>query len=368
MYYHLLTLPHQYLAHEILQRFTVRIHSGIVEKSQTWARLWYLLRCLDREGSGFIRISLVEISQMLAAGISTTYQWLREGKEAGAFRWWRCRRGELRVALGGLFRVCKHLGLTPDSAKKWTGLAPWGATAEVPVFQILTLAGLRASATVALTQRLQQLSRYAAWRKLPAAARKTYRLPQPEELFDRENKHRLSHDSAQTGSIPCLLHVGPRRVFVSKGFIPFGVSREAIARERSYQCDRTISRHIALIGTPTKQLVQTKAAYGRIQQGIEWQAPSFSPETDIQLSWRWEKGQVWEGEYYLTEPSGRVGGAYTHRVTSERFFTYGGRHWIYRTNLYKPELHLCKMSASRASYKLYYKHEARPCSTGGGGG
>lgn len=204
-------LPHLYLAQEILQRFTVRIHSRIIEQgeleSRSWVRLWYLLRFIDDQGQGYIRIPLADICQILAAGESTGYQWLREGKDAGAFRWWKIRRGKLRVALGGLFAVCKALGLKPPAPQKKKrgtehkiaaaqnriGISTWGVTAQVPVFCLSSLQNFRAAATAAATLRLQQLSRYAAWRALPESVRnpvnpatgekEAYHLPQPSDLF-----------------------------------------------------------------------------------------------------------------------------------------------------------------------------------------
>lgn len=361
----------------IANRFTVRIHTAIVTKGCSWAKLWYFLKGLDRASSGFGSIRLEDISYWLGAGESTIYQWLREGKTAGAFRWWKCQRGILRVALGGLFAVCRQLGLDPDldkaqvnSRQKFNrakglalhegvkqGFAPWGATAEISLFEISTLQKLRAAGTAAITQRLQQLSRFAAWRSLPNHIRQkpNYRLPQPGDFFQEKQHRQLSDDSA-SGSLPrCCIHIGKRRVFVSKGFIPFGTSQTAIARERNI-CDRTVRRHLDLVGIDRRQIVQSKAEYRAAQECLLHDAGSLRVSDEVEL---WESHSQ-DGEYRLTER--RLGQPYTYKVgevrftrIQSRFFTYGKKPktWLYRCNLYNPTLKLCTMSAARSRHRRY---------------
>ncbi len=347
----LAVLPRRYIAFTILQRFTVRIHSGLIEKGRPWLKLWYLLRGLDIQGSGFAKLPMRLVCQLLASSSVTVRQWLREGKAAGAFRFWRCQRQELRVALGGLHQLCLKLDL---------GLPGWGTTAEVPLHQI---GELRALATGAVAQRRQQRSRFAAWRALPTKARKQYKLPQPQDFFSpgatphnsglklksqsaqlQEGEQRPSHDNATAGGIRCLLHIGRKRIFVSKGFNPFGTSQEGIAWERNY-CDRTVQRHIDRIQLPHRQLVQSKRAYGHLQEAMRWDCPSIAPEPGISLS-------KLRGRNILSETSGTVGvNPYSQEVTPERFFKYGHRDWMYRCNIYKPEFKLCTMRRSILNYK-----------------
>lgn len=346
----LLLLPSLYLCNEICDRFSflagpVRIHSRILERGKTWARAWYILRFLDSEGSGFVECPLEEIGWLLGAAPSTLYQWLREGKEFGAFRFWQCRRGVLRVALGGLFKITELMGFLDSDRRGEKGIPPWGVAVRVPLYQLISLADWRAIATAATTQRKQQLSRYSAWRALPTQARQVYRLPQPGQFFQGEVKHRLSDDSA-SGSIRCLIHCGQRRVFVSKGFIPFGTNQHSIALERGCS-ERTVQRHLKRVGVEAKQIVQAKGAYRYVKEAIRWDSPSMAPETDISIKW----GR--DGEYRLTERSGRVGNLHTISVTGDRFFEYGDRTYIYRCNLYNLDLPLCKMSGRRKAYRNY---------------
>ena len=338
--YQLLALPHLLLANEILQRFTVRVHSRIVEKGRSWARLWYTLRSLDSRGSGFLSLPVVAITHLLGASSSTCYQWLREAKKCGAIRWWKCQRGILRIALGGLFALTRCLNLSSDQK----GIAPWGVTAEIGLHQVLDLKSLRAAATVATAQRLQQLSRFAAWRKLPPAARKAYRLPQPEAFFV-EGQQRASNNSAR-GAIRCCIHISRKRIWASKGFVPFGASQEAIAQERGMST-RTIRRHLNLLEINRRQIVQSKGEYRLAADCLAHDGGGVEPSEDVTL-------RSQDDSYFLNEKT--LGGSYTHKVgevtfarIQTRFFSYGAKPktWLYRCNLYQPTLHLCSMSAAR---------------------
>lgn len=308
----------------------VRIHSRIVETGRSWVRLWYLLRALDIRGSGHIKIPVGDICQILAAAKSTAYQWLREGKEAGAFRRYKIQRGILRTHLGGLSFLSNKLKF--DSENR-TGIAPWGVTAEVPLHQILSLAELRAAATTATAQRLQELSRYAAWRSLPANVRKTYKLPQPDVFFNEANQ--LS-DNTPPGSIPCLLHISRRRIFVSKGFVPYGTTQETIARERNLS-DRTVRRHLA--NQERRQVIQAKAVYGLVRQALDYTL-DFESEDGTKVRFPDNLGF---GEAVLAERPGGVGRECYTRLRAGRVFSYGGKDWIYRCNLYKPMFDLKTM-------------------------
>lgn len=293
-------------------------------------------------------LPVADVTQLLATSSSTLRQWLREGKEAGAFRRWKIQRGVLHTHLGGLFTVCRVL--KKEDPGKRAGHAPWGITTEhVPLHEILSLTKLRAIATAATAQRLQQLSRYAAWRNLPPAARKTIKLPQPDAFFPNEEEQRLSDNNA-VGSIRCLIHIGRRRAWVSKGFIPFGTSQNAIARERGV-CDRTVQRHLNLVGIDRRQVVQSKAEYKLAADSINHDGGSIQMADDFALYTR-------EDDYYLSETS--LSGVHIHKVATvgfsriqSRFFTYGKKPkiWLYRTNIYKPALKLCTMSAARSRYR-----------------
>lgn len=336
---HLALLPAKFIASYIRQRFTVRIHSRIIETGRSWVRLWYLLRALDILGSGHIKISVGDICQFLAAAKSTAYQWLREGKEAGAFRRYKIQRGILRTHLGGLSFLSKKLKFHSENG---TGIAPWGITAEVPLHQILSLVELRAAATLATAQRLQELSRFAAWKSLPANTRKTYKLPQPDAFFCEADQ--LS-DNTPPGSMPCLLHISRRRIFVSKGFVPYGTTQESIARERNLS-DRTVRRH--LDGQERRQIIQAKSVYSLVRQALDYTL-DFESDDGTKVNF---PDSLKFGEGILTERPGAVGKEYYSRIRAGRVFRYADKDWIYRCNLYKPVFALKTMQYRKREFKI----------------
>lgn len=368
--------PHLYLCNEILSRLSilalpVRVHSRVAVKGHSWARLWYFLRAIDQEGRGKLEdIPLEFLNFWMGTKTSTLYQQLREGKAARAFQKWRVRKGKLGVVLGGLYPVTCKLGYTRDehpedilnpkeayvgkrTKGRKPGLLPWGTTVTIQLFQILSLEGLRAIATAATTQRLQQLARYAAWRNLPKAIRhpihpdgkpRTKHLPQPTEFFEETNRPSHSFDK---GGIQFVLQISDKWVSVSKGFVTYGTAQSSVAQERGYLSKTTVQRHLKAVGIESKQIIQVKAAYGKIRQALHWSSMSFAPEPDISLNYN-----VWTDSYRLTEPSGgHHGNLFTYPVNKERFFKHSDREYIYRTSLYRPCLHLCRMNACREDYK-----------------
>lgn len=324
---HLSLLPAKIYARIITSRFTVRIHSSLA--GYRWAKLWYFLRGLDYQGSGFIRIPLTDLCEFLGAKIPTIYEWLRLGEQDRAFRRWRVSGGVLRCALGSLIQVCLKKEI------------PWGFTGEIPLHEISKLKPL---ATGIIAQRLQQRSRYASWRSLPAPARGIYKLPQPDVFFRGDGQ---PSDNSPSGGIPCLLHVGKRRIFVSKGFIPFGTNQQSIAKERN-QSDRTVRRHISKIGLERKQLVQAKGAYSLVRQALDHVVDFESEKDDVRVRFPDSFGF---GEAILSERPGGIGKECHTHIKPGRIFRYGDKDWMYRCNLYKPVFRLKTMQYRQREYK-----------------
>lgn len=329
-------LPAKIYARLLTSRFTVRIHSSLAE--YRWAKLWYFLRGLDYQGSGFVRVPLTIAREFLQAKESTIYEWLRLGDrkqreenetKPGAFRRWRVSGGILRVALGSLTKVCLNLG---DS---------WGITGETPLHEINKL---RAHATGITAQKLQQRSRYAAGRSLPTTARRTYKLPQPDAFFHEASP--LS-DNSPRGSIPCLLHVGKRRIFLSKGAIPYGASQSLIAHERNVS-DRTVRRHLNKIEMPRRQVVQAKGVYGLVRQALDYVVDFESEKDDVRVRFPDSFGF---GKAILSERPGGIGKECHTHIKPGRIFRYGDKDWMYRCNLYKPVFRLKTMQYRQREYK-----------------
>lgn len=305
--------------------------------SGNFLKLWYILRALDVEGSGYWRGSIEGLSFLTNIKPSTIYQHLREGRLAGAFRRWRCQRGELRIALGGLNKLAQNLNLGKDG---------WRPVGECSLHELLTY-GIRAISTGILAQKLQMQARYAAWANLPPGIRQAYKLPYPESFFESEAAS-SSHDLPNRlgfrsrRGLKCVTHIGPKRIFCTAGFVPQGVSQPRIARSRG-RCTRTIQNHLARLGIDRRQIVQCRASYEMVAMGLRF-------EMDVEPAESLKLLHARNGAGVLVEKPGTVGTERVYSVSENRFFTYGGRYWIYRTNLYKPVFQLKTMRASFREY------------------
>lgn len=324
----------------ILKPFTVRVHAGIAGKP--WARLWYLSRGFDPTSRGIVDLPAATLAQILNISKPTLYEWLREGKKAGAFRRYQFKHNRCRIWLGGLHKLCKSLGL--DS---------WGAVATIP---LLELSQLRAIATVAVTADLQDKSHFAARRSLNNRERSFFTPPSADTILAQA---KVSSQKPAQGQVPFLLWVGQSKAFVSKGFVPFGVSQKSIGAYLGLS-ERTVRRHQVLLGVERRQLVQAKAAYQLIDAGIEWEAKRCYAEPDL---WYQQFGN----EIRLFEPNGitssrQEGG---NLISRERLFRYAGKTWIYRCNLYGvAHIELTSMRASRREFQIYLDYLATSTAEG----
>lgn len=310
----------------ILQPFTVRVHSAIAR--YPWARLWYLARAFDPVGRGIVELPADLTRQLLNVAKSTLYEWLRDGKRAGAFRNYKFEGNCLHIWLGGLPKVCATLSLNN-----------WGATATV---SLLDVNRLRAIATGITTADLQKKSHFAARRKLNQRERRFFTPPTPDQILEQANR---SSEKPARGQVPFLLWVGDRVAFVGKAFVPFGVSQKAIGAELGIS-ERTVRRH--QLGITRRQIAQAKHAYQSIAIGLDHEVDRWISEPDIY----WQR--IGEG-VHLHEPNGvssakREGG---HRLHRKRFFTRWGRTWLLRCNIYALDIQLNSMRTARRRFKRY---------------
>lgn len=330
------------IASIILKPFTVRVHTGIARKP--WARLWYLSRGLDPTGRGIIDLPVNLVCQLLAVSRPTLYEWLRNGRSAGAFYRYHIKQDRCHIWLVGLPKLCQSLGLQS-----------WGATATV---SLLSLNHLRATATGIVTRDLQDKSHFAARRSLTDRERQFYKPPSADAVL-AEGK-RSSQKPAQ-GQVPFLLWVGDKRAFVSKGFIPFGASQRSIGMDLGVS-EWTVRRHQRILGLERRQLVQAKYAYQLIDAGISWEAGFCYAEPGI---WYEQSG---DGCMRLFEPNGLTGSRREggHAITQQRLFRYAGKTWLYRCNLYDvSHFHLTSMKASRREFQVYLDNFATSSAGGG---
>lgn len=318
----------------------MRIHSGI--SRQPWARLWYLLRGLD-DGSGHIeKIPLVLVEQILGVSQATVYRWLSTGEVVGAFcPGYKIRRGLLTVYLGGLTKVAWQLNLRD-----------WGVVAECPLWQVN--ADIRALTTGIVTQRLQQKSRYAANRKLKPEYRKSYGAPHPNELLgdSGQSSHKLG-----AGELPFVLHVSSSRVFVSKSFVHYGTSQNAVSCKLGIHT-RTVRRHQRALDMERRQLCQAKYEYAQLERAVGeeatecWAWSSDGTQSDIGYQVSGDAIAFSDG----ISPGARQQKVNAYQIPagelSGRLFQMKGKTWLARCNIYREQFKLTTMRAARRKWRL----------------
>lgn len=322
----------------ILGTYDVRVHTRI--SREPWARLWYLCRALDRDGSGHLVLPLPVIQSFLSCSDKSVYRWRQQAKKVGAFRHFNIKTGE--IWLGSMFTVCQNMNLRY-----------WGAVGVVSLGEVLTR--LRSLTTGIVTQKFQQRSRYAANSQLKPEYRKFYGAPHPNELI--EDKGQSSLKSA-AGEVPCVLHISSSRVFVSKNFTHYGTSQHAISCELGIHT-RTVRRHQRSLGMCRRQLCQAKIEYHQLKNALEHDAPECwaytGDKTDI--------GYQVLGDA-IAFSDGVPQGAKKKRVNSYRiskaefdgrFFKVGGKVFMNRCNLYREDFTLAAMTAARRKYRTRIK-------------
>lgn len=316
------------------KKLTVRIHSGVLAHTESWIRLWYLVRGLDAFGRGAIKCKIGDLCRILAVSKPTLYEWLRKGKKLGGFKIYKTKAGITTIYLTSLPKLAQVLGIKD-----------FGAIAEISLFEICTLMGLRSTATAIAAQKLQQQSSYAAYNSLSSTEKKSWRIPSPDDLLGDDL---FSSPQLEKGFKNFIIHRGQDKMFVSSGFIPFGCKQERIASERRISVS-TVQRHLNRIGINRRQIIQAKAGYGEIANAIEWESPLY---TTGSISFPVTLGMSPDGELLLTESNGYTSSKHSqYKIHRGRIFKYQGRYWIYRCNVYGLEYRLTSMRKTRKLYK-----------------
>lgn len=330
------------------QALTVRIHTGLIAKYQRWTKLWYFFRGLST--SGFGRILLDDICYWLGAAPSTIRQWLREGKAAGAFRFWAERRGIISVAVASPTAVVIGLKLWQRRKTGESIRRAWGTVSEVSIFEIDRL---REHATAVTVQHLQNQSHFAAKIRIPSQDQERLRIPNPEEFFEQSG--RASLNPGVRALLPFCLKITPSRIWVSKSFRPFGTRQTTVAQQRGF-CDRTIRNHLSILGIERKQIIQAKAVYKDVALAIDSEATYQSwgegadevtligyPQPKDTMQHR-----LIEGEDF---PRGGI------EAPRSRFFQAWGKWWMHRCNVYMLDYPLHSMEFSRKKWWQTYVFE-----------
>jgi hypothetical protein len=265
---------------------------------------------------------------------STLYQWLRLAKSIGAIRSYSRKADTLTVWLGSRKVVTHNLGLED-----------WGTSVSVELREIINLVDARAQASAATVARQQQASRHAAFYRLtPDERRKVKKLPFPEEIFSKQGVSLL--DTGRWGTaIPYVLKVTAGKVFVSKGFVPFGCSQKSVAY--SLGCsDRTLRRHLDLLDVDRRQVLQSKSGYANLYRNCLKTPRGGAGIFNEEFIWPDRKGHT----TYIDKLS----------VTKDRFFEWAGSVWLSRNCLYAlSHLELIPRKAARKKYKSSLSESAK---------
>ena len=329
-------MPRSPLEIDIPPNTEVRVHKSILLLHPS-AKLWYLCRSLDPEGRGFVILTPDDWG-LLKESKSTIYRWMQQGKKLGFFLSGTLWSGEnLRVALGGLLRICRV-----------SSFKNWGTVATVPLSELLKKNGRRITASAIATQDLQERSRYCALQQLNQLERRCFDIPTVDQILDCQTSQ-----NSVSGGTSGIVHVGEQKVFVGQRFIPFGVSQASVCETLNAELtscgvsDRTLRRHLNQLGITTRQIVQAKPEYEKLRQQlkigrIDWTGNDIS-------SARTERG----GIIRLYESNGissacKEGGL---TVNVQRFCRYFGTTWIYRCNLYNLDYELTSMKFTRHLWK-----------------
>ncbi len=323
-----------------------RLHTWL--SREPWAKLWYCLRALDQSGKGYYQIPIELLEALTGGDEKTIYRWLKDGRSAGAFRRYKVRGGILYIWLGGLYAVCQKMNLKH-----------WGAVAVV---NLLDLGSIRQLTTATATQRLQQRSHYAANSNLKKKYRKLYGAPHANELL--ENIGQSSLKSA-AGQVPFVLHISKKRVFVSKNFVAFGTSQRAISIDLGIH-PKTVQRHQDAMGIVKRQLCQAKYEYSQIKQGLDNEASELRSLWDAEgretkyfgYSGNEETTFFMDG---VTMGAKKSGAANSWNMPAgelpRRLFAIsngkgkGKRYFLAKCNIYREEMTLTAMSASRKAFR-----------------
>lgn len=329
--------------------FTVRIHSRIARNP--WARLWYLCRGIDSEGSGNVTIGLEAAMALLHCSEKTVYRWLQKGKRVGAFRRYRIKNGTLHVYLGSLFKVCWFLNLKH-----------WGVVSECPLSEVN--AHIRAITTGIVTQKLQERSRYAATKPLSKNYRKQFGIPHPNELLEVNGQTSLK---SAVGKIPFVLHKSSTRLFVSRNFVCYGTNQQSISTELLVH-STTVQRHHKALGLERRQLCQKKGEYAQMKTGLEHDCEEFysiDPKGSgepTQVNFKKYDDYIWFTDGTTIGQKKKTPNAYYTPLESfeRRLFTITGKGYrttyLAKCNIYREDFHLTTMRAARRKYRYNLSH------------
>jgi hypothetical protein len=198
-------------------------------------------------------------------------------------------------------------------------------------------AHIRSVATAATAQDLQEKSHYAAKINLKSRERKFYAPPTADAIIA---SGKPSSEKSGVGQEAFIVHVGRKKVFASRSFVPFGACQKSIGKSLDISA-RTVRRHLDAFGVERRQLMQSKGEYGRCVTAMKIEADSCYLADDLFMT---SCGNAYE----LNERSrGAKKWNAGQLVTPDRFSYYYGKYWIYRCNLYQTSVTLTSMRKAK---------------------
>ena len=223
------------MVNRISVRASLKIHGKIARG--TWARLWYFLRAIDKEGSGKVRILVPEILILLGISRSTFYRWLKVGKAAGAFRGYRrINEHTEEIILGSKTAVCEKMGITD-----------WESTTEIPLWTIFNNPELPLWRSIGLKPNLVKLRQLATFFQAYWMQRRSIEAAKEEERkkirkIKNRRKPYLPKFRGGNGKLTSQLNAA-RSVVFSRKHLPTGASQEGIGNSLGVT-DQTARLHL----------------------------------------------------------------------------------------------------------------------------
>ena len=297
------------MVNRISERANVKIHGKIARK--VWARLWYICRAIDKEGSGRVKILVSKMLKVLKISRATFYRWLKEGKAAGAFQSYKRIDKDIQlIQLGSKVNVCKKLGITD-----------WDSSTEIPIWKLfnnpeLSLwnsMGIKPN-RVKLKKLVTSLQAYWMQHQSIEAAKEA----EKKRTRSKRNRHKpYVPDFGGADGKPTSQLSAARNYRFSRKHIPTGASQKGIGKSLRVS-DRTARRHLE--GTERVQIFYKEEAY----------------QAQAELFYARETG------------------------AKSPVFKRNGEYYRYGTNLYNLNFQLCSEFTQRLKYKFQLLLEEIP--------
>ena len=219
-------------------RANLRIHGKIARK--TWARLWYLLRAIDKEGSGRVKILVSQILILLGISKAAFYRWVKVGKADGAFRGYRrIDKDTVEIVLGSKTVVCENLGITD-----------WESTTEIPLWQLFNNAELPLWKSMGIKPNRVKLRQQVTFFQAHWMQRRSIEAAKEEERkrirkIKNRSKVYLPKFRGSNGKLVSQIKAA-RCVVFSRKHLPSGASQEGIGNSLGVT-DQTARLHLRVI-------------------------------------------------------------------------------------------------------------------------